>query len=208
MATLAQIAEWVAAEPPSVGIDIGRVSSIEQASADSLVFAMDTETLQRALQSAAGAILANVRQRSAELSANAHIVWVADPRYAFSLVAKKLSPKAADGSVHPSAVVSSNVAIGRGTQIGPGAVLEEGVQVGEDCILGPRVVLHTGTILGDRVVVQAGTVLGSTGFGYARNNATGEYLLFPQQGTLVIEDDVEIGANTLRPRPVSPAQAS
>ncbi len=53
-----------------------------------------------------------------------------------------------------------------------------------------------GLVLGDRVVVQAGAVLGSTGFGYARNAGTGEYLLFPQQGTLVVEDDVEIGANT------------
>jgi UDP-3-O-[3-hydroxymyristoyl] glucosamine N-acyltransferase len=51
-------------------------------------------------------------------------------------------------------------------------------------------------VLGDRVTVQAGAVLGSTGFGYARNQETGEYLLFPQQGTLVIEDDVEIGAST------------
>ena len=44
------------------------------------------------------------------------------------------------------------------------------------------------------MVVQAGAVLGSTGFGYVRNAATGEYLMFPQQGTLSVEDDVEIGA--------------
>ncbi|MGD0889328.1 MAG: UDP-3-O-(3-hydroxymyristoyl)glucosamine N-acyltransferase, partial [Acidobacteriaceae bacterium] len=49
---------------------------------------------------------------------------------------------------------------------------------------------------GDRVLVQAGAVLGATGFGYARNSATGEYIAFPQQGTLTIEDDVEIGANS------------
>ena len=56
--------------------------------------------------------------------------------------------------------------------------------------------MYAGRVLGDRVVVQAGAVLGSTGFGYARMRETGEYLLFPQQGRLVIEDDVEIGANT------------
>jgi len=59
-----------------------------------------------------------------------------------------------------------------------------------------RVVIHAGTVLGNRVVVQAGAVLGSTGFGYARSKETGEYLIFPQQGRLVVEDDVEIGANT------------
>jgi UDP-3-O-[3-hydroxymyristoyl] glucosamine N-acyltransferase len=59
-----------------------------------------------------------------------------------------------------------------------------------------RVVVYAGTTLGDRVVVQAGAVLGATGFGYARSKGTGEYLIFPQQGKLVVEDDVEIGANT------------
>jgi UDP-3-O-[3-hydroxymyristoyl] glucosamine N-acyltransferase len=101
-----------------------------------------------------------------------------------------------DAGTHPSAIVAQDVKIGVGTRIGPGAVLEHGVVVGSDCNLMARVVVHAGTVLGDRVVVQAGAVLGSTGFGYARNNETGEYLLFPQQGRLVIEDDVEIGANT------------
>ena len=50
--------------------------------------------------------------------------------------------------------------------------------------------------LGDRVVVQAGAVLGATGFGYVRRRGDGEYVLFPQQGRLFVEDDVEIGANT------------
>jgi UDP-3-O-[3-hydroxymyristoyl] glucosamine N-acyltransferase len=68
--------------------------------------------------------------------------------------------------------------------------------VGSDCRILANATVYAGTTIGDRVVIQAGAVLGSTGFGYARNSATGEYVLFPQQGTLVIEDDVEIGANT------------
>jgi UDP-3-O-[3-hydroxymyristoyl] glucosamine N-acyltransferase len=75
-------------------------------------------------------------------------------------------------------------------------VLEDGAVVGSDCNLMARVVVHAQAVLGDRVVVQAGAVLGSTGFGYARCKETGEYLIFPQQGRLVVEDDVEIGANT------------
>ncbi len=98
--------------------------------------------------------------------------------------------------VHASAVVGAGVVMGEGTSAGPGVVVEDGASIGRDCVLGPRVTVYAGTVMGDRVVVQAGAVLGSTGFGYARNKATGEYLLFPQQGTLVIEDDVEIGANT------------
>jgi UDP-3-O-[3-hydroxymyristoyl] glucosamine N-acyltransferase len=57
-------------------------------------------------------------------------------------------------------------------------------------------VLYAGVQLGARVVVHAGAVLGSAGFGYVRDTQTGEYLQFPQQGSLVIEDDVEIGANS------------
>jgi UDP-3-O-[3-hydroxymyristoyl] glucosamine N-acyltransferase len=57
-------------------------------------------------------------------------------------------------------------------------------------------VIYPGTRLGDRVVVHAGAVLGSDGYGYVRDPASGEYLQFPQQGRLIIEDDVEIGANT------------
>jgi UDP-3-O-[3-hydroxymyristoyl] glucosamine N-acyltransferase len=60
----------------------------------------------------------------------------------------------------------------------------------------PRVVMYPGVTLGDRVVVHAGAVLGADGFGYVRDAQTGEYLQFPQQGTLVLEDDVEVGANT------------
>jgi UDP-3-O-[3-hydroxymyristoyl] glucosamine N-acyltransferase len=88
------------------------------------------------------------------------------------------------------------VQLGRNVLIGPNAVLGDGAVIGNDCILLANVTIYSDTTLGDRVVVQSGAVLGSTGFGYARNSTTGEYLAFPQQGTLVIEDDVEIGANT------------
>ena len=68
--------------------------------------------------------------------------------------------------------------------------------IGEYCHIYPRVVLYPGTTLGNRVVVHAGAVLGADGFGYVRDPATGAYTQFPQQGTLSIEDDVEIGANS------------
>ena len=66
--------------------------------------------------------------------------------------------------------------------------------MGEECQIRPNVTIYPGTTLGNRVVVQAGSVLGSTGFGYTRDDA-GHYQLFPQVGRLIIEDDVDIGAN-------------
>ncbi len=98
--------------------------------------------------------------------------------------------------VGPCAVIGSHARIGDGTLIGAGAVIGEGVKIGVHCHIYPRVVIYPGTTLGDRVVVHAGAVLGADGFGYVRDSVTGAYTQFPQQGTLVIEDDVEIGANS------------
>ena len=70
------------------------------------------------------------------------------------------------------------------------------MRIGEGCQIYPRVTIYAGTTLGDRVIVHAGAVLGSDGFGYVRDPESGRYEKFPQIGRLVIEDDVEIGANT------------
>jgi UDP-3-O-[3-hydroxymyristoyl] glucosamine N-acyltransferase len=94
------------------------------------------------------------------------------------------------------AVLGEDVSIGAGSRIGAGAVIGEGVVIGEDCRIYPRAVLYPGTTLGNRVVIHAGAVLGADGFGYVRDSITGAYTQFPQQGTLLIEDDVEIGANS------------
>jgi UDP-3-O-[3-hydroxymyristoyl] glucosamine N-acyltransferase LpxD len=105
----------------------------------------------------------------------------------------RIGPRARVG---PYAVLGANVSIGDHTHIDAGVVLGEGVRIGAHCHLHPRVVVYAGTLVGDRVVLHAGCVLGSDGFGYARHAETGAYLQFPQQGKLVIEEDVEIGANT------------
>jgi UDP-3-O-[3-hydroxymyristoyl] glucosamine N-acyltransferase len=196
MATMGKIADWMGVSAPLLDVEISAVSSIEDAGAGSVVFAMDKETLTRALESKAGTILANRNLEDAELPLDPRVLWVADARYAFAVVGQRLRGRGFEAGVHSSAVVGKDVTIGVGTRIGPGVVLEDGVTVGSDSNLMARVVVHAGTTLGDRVVVQAGAVLGSTGFGYARNGATAEYLLFPQQGRLIVEDDVEIGANT------------
>src|SRR5256885_1231922 len=89
-----------------------------------------------------------------------------------------------DGSVCIGGVAGSGGGVGRG------------VRLGRECEIYPRVTIYAGTTLGDRVIVHAGAVLGSDGFGYVRDSKSGRYEKFPQVGRLVIEDDVEIGANT------------
>jgi len=94
------------------------------------------------------------------------------------------------------AVVGEDVYIGARSNIRAGVIIGNVVAIGKDCQIYPRAVLYPGTTLGNRVVVHAGAVLGADGFGYVRDSTTGAYTQFPQQGTLAIEDDVEIGANS------------
>jgi UDP-3-O-[3-hydroxymyristoyl] glucosamine N-acyltransferase len=196
MVKVGKVADWLGVSAPLLDAEIAEVASIENAEPGSVVFAVDRDSLTRALASKAGAILANTSLEDAELPLDPRVLWIEDARFAFAVVGQRLRGRGFKPGVHPSAVVGEGVRIGVGTRIGPGVVLEDGASIGNDCNLMARVVIHARTVLGNRVVVQAGAVLGSTGFGYARNRETGEYLLFPQQGRLVVEDDVEIGANT------------
>jgi UDP-3-O-[3-hydroxymyristoyl] glucosamine N-acyltransferase len=94
----------------------------------------------------------------------------------------------------PNVVVESMVRIGKGCILHAGVVVSAGCNIGDDCILYPRVVLYPGVTLGKRVILHAGSVIGGDGFGYVFDGK--EQVKFPQLGTVVIEDDVEIGCNT------------
>ena len=198
MASAAQLAAWLGVEARGPAREIGRVSGMEGADSTAVVFATDGPTLARALDTAAGVILAaaSLLPEAGPETVDTRVLWVLDARYAFARAAQFLTPPAPPAGVHPSAVVGMQVRVGAGTRIGAGTVIGDGVQIGEGCTIDARVVVYAGTEIGHRVVVQAGAVLGSSGFGYVRDPGTGEYLAFPQQGRLVIESDVEIGANT------------
>jgi UDP-3-O-[3-hydroxymyristoyl] glucosamine N-acyltransferase len=167
-----------------------RVSGYADAGADSIVFAQDAAALESALASGAGLILAH----GGAGVEDARVFAVKHPKHAFALVGRWL-----DGfrvaEVHASAVVDEGAVVGAGTAVGACCVIERGAVVGEGCSLGSNVTIYGCVTIGDRVVVQAGAVLGAMGFGYVRGE-DGSYVRFPQQGTLVVEDDVEIGANT------------
>jgi UDP-3-O-[3-hydroxymyristoyl] glucosamine N-acyltransferase len=96
--------------------------------------------------------------------------------------------------VEPFAVVGRGCELGDRATVGAGAVVGDGCRVGEDTELRPRVVLYPGTEVGARCLVHAGVVLGGDGFGFA--STRGRHAKVPQVGCVVVEDDVEIGANT------------
>ena len=109
----------------------------------------------------------------------------------------EISPDAvidADVELGPFVMVEDGARIGRGSILHTGVVAGEGCIVGKDCILFPGVVLYPGAQIGDRVVLHAGVVVGSDGFGYAADGR--RQWKFPQVGAVIIEDDVEVGANT------------
>jgi UDP-3-O-[3-hydroxymyristoyl] glucosamine N-acyltransferase len=188
------------------------VNSASRAAISDIAFAEDAASAEEALASKAGAVI--LRAGLAAYPAGKCVVEAPQPRLWFARAAKLLKPALPVGGVHPSAVIGAKVQLGDDVTIGPCAVIEDsarigartrieagavigrGVRVGDYCHIHPRAVLYPGTTLGNWVVVHAGAVLGADGFGYVRNPSTGAYTQFPQQGTLVIEDEVEIGANS------------
>ena len=189
------------------------VSSLHSPNNESLVFVEDATHLDAALASSAGAVIAGTF--ASDIKAKKAILISSEPRLAFARAAKILCASSGQPrSIHASALVAASAHLGHNVAIGPqsvigehvhigdqtvigaSCVIGEGVQIGAHCRIDAHVTIYPGTTLGDRVVIQAGAVLGSEGFGYVRDEQTGHYEQFPQVGTLVIEDDVEIGANS------------
>jgi UDP-3-O-[3-hydroxymyristoyl] glucosamine N-acyltransferase len=118
-----------------------------------------------------------------------------DPYYTFmqAVVALHGYRKHPHEGIHPQAYVDPTATVGEGTIVYPGAFVGAHVKVGRDCILYPNAVVYDGCVLGDRVTVHAGAAIGVDGFGYATSG--GVHHKIPQTGNVVLEDDVEIGAN-------------
>ena len=140
-------------------------------------------------------------------------IKVENPKLAFARIAAALHPpKARPTEVHSSAIISPDATlgndifvgafccvgdrsrIGEGTHLRAGAKVGDNVTIGKNCVLHPNVFIEDGCTIGDNVILHSGVVVGADGFGYVRDRS--EYVKFPQIGTVVIEDNVEIGANT------------
>jgi UDP-3-O-[3-hydroxymyristoyl] glucosamine N-acyltransferase len=190
------------------GLEIRAVASAASGGADTITFAEDDAAIEIALASDVGAMIV---AKSVETSKS--LICVDNPRTAFVQIASTLHPEERPApGIDSSATVDPSVSFGEGVHVGPGAVIQaeavlsnrvvigpgsvvsKGCSIGEDSLLHPRVVLYPGVTIGARVVIHAGAVIGSDGFGYV-DGPKGK-LKFPQLGTVVIEDDVEIGANT------------
>ncbi len=99
-----------------------------------------------------------------------------------------------DVFIGPFAVIGENASIGDGTQIYAHTVVGDNVTIGDNCLFYPNITIYQGCRVGNRVTIHAGSVIGADGFGFAPN--VDGYSKIPQIGIVIIEDDVEIGANT------------
>jgi UDP-3-O-[3-hydroxymyristoyl] glucosamine N-acyltransferase len=188
------------------------IAPLDRADGEELSFLASPKYAPLLASSRAGVVLVTPELSESPGAARARIV-VAKPHDALlSLIPRFYRRPRVAAGIHPSAEIGVGVRIGEGVSIGPYAVVGPGAKIGDGTIIAAHVVIgagvrigeeshfyaattaYSGTIVGDRVIVHAGARLGSDGFGYVFRN--GRHDKIPHVGRCIIEDDVEIGANT------------
>ncbi len=220
--TLNQLAEATGATlgPEASGdMDVVDVMPLGSAGEGHLTFIDNRKYLEAFRQTKASAIFA-APELEAQAPEGAALLLSSDPYRAYAIAAALFYPRppvapgvqagafvaptaevAATARIEPTAVVQDGAVIGDNTLVGPGAVIERGVTIGSDCIIGAGVTLQH-CVIGDRVIIHPGVRAGQDGFGFAPG--PDGHLKVPQLGRVVIESDVEIGANTTIDRGAGP----
>ncbi len=194
-------------------IQIKRIANLENATDGEIAYVENDKHLDAAANSSASCLIVPAETDDGIKFKAQGLIKVSNPKLAFSQIAALLHPPLRRSpSIDPTAVVAEsadvaltayigpNVCIGEYARIGAHTRLEAGtviganVTVGAECVFHPNVVLYDGVSVGNYVILHAGVCLGADGFGYVRDQMG--YHKFPQIGTVVIEDDVELGAHT------------
>ena len=189
-------------------ISLSGLAPIPRAQSTDITFAENAKHSAAAEGSAAAAVIVPLNTPALHKT----VIRVKNPRAAFARALAIFHPsRQYPARVHPTAQLGRDVRLGEGVFIGEYAVLRdhvsignrtvidahsvvgEGSTLGDDCLLYPNVTLYHDIHLGNRVAIHSGSVIGSDGFGYVQDGA--ERLKIPQTGNVIIEDDVEIGAN-------------
>jgi len=210
--TAAEIAAAIGGRVDGDGTVVVRgVAGIREAGPEDASFVAGRRYLRHAADTRAAVVLV---PEDWDGECPATLIRVRNPEAAFSRVAEMFAPPpiVPPPGVHPTALVAEDARLGEGVSIGPYVVVEPGArigdrttlmafcyvghesEVGEDCRLYPHVSLRERVRIGNRVIIHNGTVIGSDGFGYTVDQAGVRHKI-PQLGTVVIGDDVEIGAN-------------
>ncbi len=207
---LAEIAELVkgklVGDPETV---ITGISGIKEAKDGDITFLANPKYASLINDTKASAIIVSYDADAG----NKQVIKTENPSLAFSKIISLISPEITlnPKGIHPLSLISDTAVIGKDAAIGPYAVIEDGAvigdksvvyagcfigraaKVGKGCLIYPNVSIRERVEIGERVIVHSGTVIGSDGFGFAAVGKVREKI--PQIGIVVIEDDVEIGAN-------------
>ena len=210
-ATLAQLAELIGGVlSGDAGLEIVDAASISGATNGKITFVTNVKRWQDFLDSAASAAIVS----GVEKPLGKPCIQVDDAEKAFAAIVAYFRPPvnrkrigisagasvsstatiACDVDVYPGAFVGDGVSIGSGTRIMPGVCILENCRIGCNVTIYPNAVLYEGTVVGDRSIIHAGVVLGAFGFGYRMRD--GKHELSAQLGSVVVGNDVELGANT------------
>ena len=190
-------------------VAIQSVAALETANEGEIAYVEDEKFFDAASKSRASCLIVPL---GAAIDSPCRI-GVTQPKLAFALIAEVLHPpNRLEPSIHQTAVIAEgadvaltafigpHVCIGEHSRVGVGAQIHAGVSIGDhvaigsDCVIHPNVVIYDNVTIGNRAILHAGVVIGADGFGYVRDQQS--HHKFPQIGTVVIEDDVELGANT------------
>lgn len=190
-------------------LTIAGITNIEQPKAGCITFVLDEKKLKRIEETAIACLIVPETITASSKT----LIQVSNPKAAWAFLLNEffpprkfianisseasVSPKAKIGAgvtIEPFAVIQDGAEIGENSVIRSGAYVDINVKVGKNTILHPRVMVYQDCQIGSRVILHAGTVIGTDGFGYV-SSAAGHQKV-PQVGIVVIEDDVEVGANT------------
>ncbi len=193
---------------------VSGIEALESASSEDVSFLANPKYRQAMCDSKAGVICVD---QTVPTDDGKNYLVSNDPSRTFQQIAQHIMAEAHHHTgfmgIHPTAVVHPTAVIGDYVSIGPYVVIDQGAQIGNnthifpfvsigpgvkigtDCILHTHTVIRERCILGNRVILQPGAVIGSCGFGYV-TDAKGKHIKLEQLGIVILEDDVEIGANT------------
>jgi UDP-3-O-[3-hydroxymyristoyl] glucosamine N-acyltransferase len=200
-------------------MDIVGVAAIHMAQPGELAFIANARYLPKLATTRASAVIVGGIKGDAPVRVGCAVLHTDEPYSAFAhavaLFAPATRPAAgidalsaiaadavigADVSIGPFVTIGAGASLGARTIIHPNVAIGPGAQIGDDCVVHSQVAIRERVVVGHRVTLHSGVVLGSDGYGFARQK-DGTHLKIPQHGAVVIEDDVEIGANSTIDRP-------
>jgi len=190
--TVAQLAEQIGAVVAGDGTEkITSAATLEAAGPGQISFLSNSKYEKLLASTRAAAVIVGNSVRSNQVT----LLRTADPYYAFmqAVVILHGHRKHPHRGIHADAHIDRSAKIGKGTTIYPGVYIGPRAIIGHDCILYPNVVVYDDCVIGNRVILHAGSVIGQDGFGYATHG--GVHHKIPQIGQVILEDDVEVGAN-------------